>query len=298
MKKSLQVLLLLVVGILGAQLFWPVPEVPAFARGQVEVIAHQGGNLEWPDATRLAYDEAVETGVDVLEMDAHLTLDGHVVIMHDARVDRTTDRTGEIREMTLANLKSLDVAYWWPYHSNDDIDKQSVPEDAVFPFRGHGERIMTLAEMFERYPEHRMVIELKDNSDDLRQAVLDLMTQYDRWDSVLLASFYQETLQVVRKQAPQAQTYGAESEIRLFYVLHWLHLERLFPYDIDAFAVPMTSGGFDLATPRFVQAANNAGILLHYWTINDEADMDHLLALGVHGIMTDKPSVLIARQRP
>ena len=298
MKKTLGGLLFIGVGLMLTQVFWPVPTLSPFVAGQVDVIAHQGGNLEWPDSTRLAYDEAVEAGTDVLEMDVHLTLDGHVVVMHDERVDRTTNGQGAIRNMTLAHLKTLDAAYWWPYHDLDDVSKTAVPEDAVFPFRGQGEQIMTLAEMFEAYPNHRFVVELKSDRQTLRAAVLALLDRYDRWDSVLLASFYQETLQAVRREAPQAQTYGAEAEIRLFYVLHRLYLERLFPYDIDAFAIPMHSGGFDLSTPRFVQAARNAGILLHYWTINDDEDMQALTGLGVDGIITDRPSRLIDLQRP
>lgn len=298
MKRTITGLLTLVVLLLLAQVFWPVPRISPFVDGQVDVIAHQGGNLEWPDATGLAYDEAVEAGADVLEMDVHLTLDGQVVVMHDERVDRTTDGQGAISDMTLAHLRTLDAAHWWPYHRNDDVRKAEVPADAVFPFRGQGEQILTLDEMFQAYPHHRFVVELKTESELLRHAVLNLIDRYDRWDSVLLASFYQNTLQAIRSEAPQAQTYGAEAEIRLFYVLHRLYLERLFPYDIDAFAIPMRSGGFDLTTPRFVQAARNAGILLHYWTINDEGDMQTLMALGVDGIITDRPARMIELQRP
>lgn len=298
MKKTISGILTLLLLLFLTQVFWPVPSVSPFVDGQVDVIAHQGGNLEWPDATGLAYDEAVEVGADVLEMDVHLTLDGQVVVMHDARVDRTTNGQGAISDMTLSHLRTLDVAHWWPYHRNDDVSKADVPDGTVFPFRGQGEQILTLEDMFKAYPHHRFVVELKTDNDRLRQSVLALIDRYDRWDSVLLASFYQDTLQAIRRESPQAQTYAAEAEIRLFYVLHRLYLERLFPYDIDAFAIPLRSGGFDLSTPRFVQAARNTGILLHYWTINDDDDMRRLMNLGVDGIMTDRPARMIELQRP
>jgi glycerophosphoryl diester phosphodiesterase len=277
-------------------LFVPSPTLATFARGQVDNIAHQGGNLEYPDATVLAYDAALLSEVDVLEMDVHLSKDGHLIVMHDEMLDRTTNGKGAIRNKTLAELKALDAAYWWPYHDNDDVEKKLVPENQSFPYRGTGVTIPSLDEMFQRYPHHRFVIELKDNSDELRDSLIAKIDQYERWDSTLVASFYQQTLQRLRTQEPRAQTYAAESEIQLFYVLHLLRLEKLYPYSIDAFAVPMSSGKINLATPRFIQAAHNAGILVHYWTINTEANMERLMALGADGIMTDRPRLFYQLQ--
>lgn len=270
----------------------PSKPVPKFTFGQIDNIAHQGGNLEQPDATFVAFDAASELNVDVLEMDVHLSKDGHLIVMHDRRVDRTTDGEGAIQDLTLAEIQQLDAAYWWPYHTNKDVEKHKVPDDMTFPYRGKGLSIPTLNEMFQRYPHHRFVIELKDDTEELRSALLEMIGQYNRWDHVLIASFYASTLQEVRKIAPRAQTYAAGGEIRLFYILHMLHLEKLFPYDIDAFAIPMTSGGLNLATKRFVEAAHNAGMLVHYWTINDEDDMTALMEIGADGLMTDYPSVL------
>src|SRR5262245_19456840 len=73
------------------------------------VIAHQGGDEVWPGDTMFAYEKAVEIGADVLEMDAHITKDGQIVLMHDEEVDRTTDGTGLIEDMTLDELKKLDA---------------------------------------------------------------------------------------------------------------------------------------------------------------------------------------------
>ncbi|MBL4679124.1 MAG: hypothetical protein JKY88_00185 [Pseudomonadales bacterium] len=119
------------------------------------------------------------------------------------------------------------------------------------------------------------------------------ISEYDRWKQVVIASFYQETLQAVREAEPRAQTYGAESEIRLFYILHLMYLEKLNPYKLNGFAIPMQSGGINLATPRFVRVAKNAGLFLHYWTINNESDMRLLMDMGVDGLMTDRPELLL-----
>ncbi|HEX6035787.1 MAG TPA: glycerophosphodiester phosphodiesterase family protein, partial [Anaerolineales bacterium] len=75
------------------------------------VIAHQGGDGIWPGNTMYAFERAVEIGADVLEMDAHITKDSLIVLMHDEEVDRTTDGSGVIEEMTYEELKQLDAAY-------------------------------------------------------------------------------------------------------------------------------------------------------------------------------------------
>ena len=97
------------------------------------VIAHQGGDGLWPGNTLFAYQNAAKLGVDVLEMDIHITKDGKLVLMHDETVDRTTDGTGEIESMTLAELKQLDAGYSW-----------TPDEGKTFPFRGQGITMTTL----------------------------------------------------------------------------------------------------------------------------------------------------------
>ena len=95
------------------------------------VIAHKGGDGLWPGDTMYAFEKAVEIGADVLEMDAHITRDSHIVLMHDEEVNRTTDGTGIIEYMTLEELKELDAAYHW-------FAKTVHPRLGDEPFSYHG----------------------------------------------------------------------------------------------------------------------------------------------------------------
>lgn len=132
----------------------PVPEHPFFTKQDgVMVIAHQGGEWLRPSNTLVAFDNAVELGVDVLEMDIHQTQDAVIVLMHDATVDRTTDGSGAIKEMSFAEIRELDAGYYW---TDDD--------GATYPYRGLGFQVPTLEEMFQRYPEMRMNIEIKQET--------------------------------------------------------------------------------------------------------------------------------------
>ncbi|UCG23341.1 MAG: hypothetical protein JSW55_14470 [Chloroflexota bacterium] len=108
------VLLVVIVGLL-AILAEPAEPQPFFTAGPARpwVIAHQGGDGLWPGNTMFAFENAAELGVDVLEMDMHSTADGVLVLMHDDTVDRTTDGSGRIDDMTLAELKELDAGHDW-----------------------------------------------------------------------------------------------------------------------------------------------------------------------------------------
>src|SRR5215211_4910421 len=122
----------------------------AAAKNRPEVIAHRGGAGEWPAETKFAFTEAVRIGVDVLEMDVHLTKDQHLVLMHDDTVDATTNGRGPIRKFTLSQLKKLDAGYRW---TNDG--------GKTFPFRNKRITAPALKEIFEAFPRMRMNIEMK-----------------------------------------------------------------------------------------------------------------------------------------
>lgn len=264
-------------------LFWLIPPQSKAGFHHIELIAHRGGSYEQPEETVLAFDRAVSLGADVLELDVHLSQDGVPVVLHDANVDRVSNGTGAVADLPLAELKQLDFAYWWPTHTDDN---------SAAPLRGQGVQILTLEEVFQRYPSKRLSVELKTPSPALRQAVVKLMDDYQRWGSVILGSFHQTTIDVIRRDHPGAFTYASEEDVIIFYVLSLIRLEGLYWRDISAFAVPTHSHGVNLASKRFIDAARKRGIAVHYWTINDEETMRELIAKGVDGIITDRPSLL------
>ena len=113
-------------------------------------IAHQGGGELWPENTLYAFAEAEELGVDVLEMDLRATVDGEIVVMHDATVDGTTDGSGRVDQMTLAEIRELDAGYRF------DAPGQ-------FPHRGQGLTVPTLEEVLSRFSTARLILEMKES---------------------------------------------------------------------------------------------------------------------------------------
>ena len=266
----------------------PVPAHPFFTQQDgVMVIAHQGGEWLRPSNTLVAFDHAVALGVDVLEMDIHQTKDGAIVLMHDATVDRTTDASGAIKEMTLAEIRELDAGYYW---TDDD--------GATYPYRGQGIQVPTLEELFQRYPDMRMNIEIKQETPSMVRPFCQLIHTYNMQDKLLVATFHKATVEEFRAECPDVITSMVEPEIQLFFGLNAAYLGALFQAPGTAFQVPTTSslpliGEVDVITERFVRVAHSHNIQVHAWTINDPAEMERLIALGVDGIITDRPDLLL-----
>jgi glycerophosphoryl diester phosphodiesterase len=275
---------LLIVFVVLTILARPRPDHPFFAgKPDVLVIAHQGGEHLRPSNTMVAYQHAVELGVDVLEMDMHGTADGVLVLSHDDTVDRLTDGSGLIREMTWNELQQIDAGYAW----SDD-------GGASFPYRGQGITIPSLEELFAAFPGVPMNIEIKQQEPSIVEPFCDLIRSHRRENEVLVASFHPDTMEAFRRTCPEVATSGTEREIRPFYVLSQIGLATVYRSAAEAFQVPEYSGGLHVVTAPFVRAAHNRNVQVHVWTVNETADMERLLALGVDGIITDRPDRLLA----
>jgi glycerophosphoryl diester phosphodiesterase len=261
----------------------PVANHPFFANQSGPlVIAHQGGDGLWPSNTMYAFEQAADLGVDVLEMDIHGTADGVLVVMHDTTVDRTTDGTGELRQMTLAEVQALDAGYRWPYE-----------ETAEHPFRGQGITVPTLEEVFIAFPDMLMNIEIKQAEPPIVGPFCQLLRQYERTAKTLVASFSAEAMEAFRQECPEVATSTPEDEVRPFFILNTLFLGAVYQAPAEAFQVPEYSGNLHVVTRRFVDNAHAHNIDVHVWTVDEEEQMRRLLALGVDGIITDRPDRLM-----
>jgi len=249
------------------------------------VIAHQGGDGVWPGDTMYAFDKAVAIGADVLEMDAHITKGGEIVLMHDEAVDRTTNGTGLIEDLTLAEIQQLDAAYKW---TND--------EGKTFPFRGQGIQVPTLNELFEKYPDMRYVIEIKLTQNPIDKPFCNLIRAYNMQDKVIVASFHDQAMNGFRETCPEIATSASRTEVRNFVLLGKVFLSGFVvpryqsiqpPYD------PSESLGIPIMTERFLREAHAKNIRVEPWTVNDPELMKQYIEWGVDGIITDRPDLMV-----
>jgi len=249
------------------------------------VIAHQGGDGVWPGDTMYAFEKAVETGADVLEMDAHITKDGHIVLMHDETVDDTTDGTGLIEEMTLDELKQLDAGYDW----SDDGGQ-------TFPYRGQGIQVPTLDELFQKFPQMRYVIEIKLTDNPIDKPLCDLIRKHNMEDKVLVASFHDEAMGNFRKTCPEVATSASRGEVTKFVLLGKVFLSRLVQPAYQAIQPPYDqaeSYNIPIMTKHFIREAHAKNVRVEPWTVNDPELIKQYIEWGVDGIITDRPDLMV-----
>jgi glycerophosphoryl diester phosphodiesterase len=252
-------------------------------RGEWPVnVAHRGASTLAPENTIEAFRLAVEAGAGGLELDVHMTRDGHIVVIHDATVDRTTNGSGAVSEMTLDELRRFDAGH------NFSPDGGSTR-----PYRGRGVWVPTLGEVIEEFPGVTVNIEIKAGTPGIEETVLGILRDANTLGRALVVSTPHAIVKRFRKISSGHISTGASRwEIGVFYILSRLRLERLVRPAYDALQVPLLHRGILVVTPRFIRAAQARGVRVDVWTINQAEEMRRLLDLGVDVIMTDRPGTL------
>ena len=265
--------------------------------------AHQGGAREGPSSTLYALRLALEAGAHALELDVHATSDGELVVCHDATVDRTTDGSGAIAAMTLAEVRALDNAYWW-------VPGEVVAfgqDPSAYPLRGRAPddpelRVATLREVLDGFPGVFLNLDIKQTAPTVtpyEESLARLLRDHGRRDDVIVASFHDAALQAFSAIAPEITVSAGTLAVAQF----WLAVQDGGPHDhtpddqlqptpFQALQVPRVYEDRVIVDARFVERAHRRGVAVHVWTIDDAEEMAGLLEVGVDGIMTDRPSVL------
>lgn len=253
--------------------------------------------MEAPSSTLFAMDQAVSAGADALELDLHPTSDGRIVIMHDDTIDAYTNASGLVRQMTLAELRTLDMAYNF-VPEKDNIEGVSKDEaDAIYRGRGPEDplfSVVTLDDVLQRYPDRYLNLDIKENLGDeigYEAMVADLIVKAGAVDRTIVASFLHEVLERFRVEFPSFSTSASPIEALEFYDAY-MNNHRPEKTPFEALQIPAVYSGVEYLDGRFVSFAHDLGIAVHVWTINDVDLMKRMIEIGVDGIMTDRPSVL------
>lgn len=221
---------------------------------QIQNIAHRGASMSFPENTLAAFRAAVDEGAGMCELDVQLTRDGAVVVIHDETVDRTTNGSGAVAELTLAEIQRLDA--------------------------GHGEHIPTLDEVFAATAgKCGLNIELKAGR--VEAEVARLLRKWNALDSSAVSSFDLDSLKLIRE---------ADPAVRIGVLVEENPAERFdAAARLHAYAV---NPRFDLAWPEFCQKAHALGLEVLAWTVDEVELMGLLINNGVDGIMTNYPAKL------
>jgi glycerophosphoryl diester phosphodiesterase len=224
------------------------------------IIGHRGAAGHAPEHTFRSYDLALEMGADYIEQDLQLTMDGQIVVMHDATLDRTTECTGLVIERTLHEIK------------------QCSPD------------VPTLRELFERYEKTtRYYIELKnpDEAPGMEQKLLDLLDEFELRDRVIVESFSRESMLMVHEMAPDLPL------VQLTDHNHDSAAVRARLLDIKSYAIGVAPNRVSVDA-ALVGTAHDSDLIVHPYTVNEPAQMKRFMELGVDGMFTDYPDRLKA----
>lgn len=224
-----------------------------------------------------AFELGVAAGADGLELDVHLARDGVVVVHHDATLDRTTNVSGPVQARSSAELACVDAAF-------------RFDRERGYPLRGVGVGVPTLRAVLERFPDIRIIIEMKVDSVEMGQAVVAEVRRAGAEERVCLAGFGAVAAEAARRAAPEVASSACGPEVRWALYRSWCRWPvRRVPY--GGYQVPEAAEGHRIVTPRFVRHAHAAGLKVQVWTIDCEDDMRRLLAWGVDALITNRPDL-------
>jgi len=245
------------------------------------VIAHRGSSSEAPENTLPAFEAAVRCGADAVELDVRLTADGAPVVIHDATLDRTTDRTGPVAALNLAGLRTVDAG--WRF--TPDLGR-------THPYRGGDARVPTLGEVLWAFPRLNILVEIKEPS--AQEAVRRVLVQEDAAARCVVASEHREAL-LAFDQPPFARGASA-AEIS---ALYWATLirRRIPNPGYRMLSVPLRHRGLPVPTSGFVAAARANACAVHVWTVDSPDTARRLWRRGVSGIVTNVPATMVEARR-
>ncbi len=269
-------------------------------------LAHAGGDQEAPHSTMFAFDQAVRAGVDMLEIDVQLTGDGELIVHHDATVDGTTDSTGLVLDLTLAEIQALDNAYWyasecWPCRDlADDAylfrGVRTGAQPAPAGYSAEDFRVLTMRELVEQFPHMPFDIEIKGDLPGAFAVVDALAAEIkalDLTDNVVVVSFNDEVIAAFEAAAPEVETSPGTNELG-FWVLAEVPItgNRIVQ-------VPPFFDGLEVINEEFMARAAEAGLEVWVWP-NDARTQENtdfyreLIDLGVDGIIAGRPDAMEA----
>lgn len=229
---------------------------------RTQITAHRGYSAVAPENTLPAFEEAVEVGADYIELDVQLTADGQLVVFHDKTIERTTDGTGELSEMTYSELQKLSAGKWFSSDGRfDDV------------------KISLLSEVLEAVGDDILLnIEIKNHGDVKKTAEMTAaaIEEYGIERTCYVTSFSYTALKTIKKINPKIKT-GLIANIATSTSFSQLRY-------IDAVSL-----NYIFVNSSIVNMAHQNGKRVFVWTVDRKSDIQHMIAMGVDNIITNRP---------
>ena len=221
----------------------------------VNVTGHRGAAGLEPENTLRSFQRALDLGVDVIELDVHLTKDQHLVVIHDATVDRTTDGSGAVGDLTLCEIQQLDA--------------------------GQGEQVPTLQEVIDLVAQ-KAILQIELKGLDVEHQVAHMITANHLIDHVIVTSFRHNMVKTVKMVNPQISTgvLFLGLPIDAPRLAHDAHADAVHPH-------------VNYINPELVESCHSQGLSVRVWNTDDPFEMREMIALDVDAIGSNRPDILL-----
>lgn len=249
------------------------------------IFAQRGGAQLAPEHSLLAFEQSNELGVDGFTVSVRLTKDEEIIAFHDATVDRTTEGTGFVKDLTLDELKHFNIGYYF-----SDLQGRT-------PYREEVIEIATAKQLLETYPTKRFILSIEDSPDTYEGSLMPsklwrLIEELQAQDRVIVCSPYSEQVDRFNLYAHGSVALGAgDNDTKKVMATFTSQFGHLFNPKVDVFQVPLKSGMFNFESPKFVKFLADLNISIIYTDIDDIEAFNRLVAQNVQGIITNRPDL-------
>jgi glycerophosphoryl diester phosphodiesterase len=251
-----------------------------FRTGRTLVIAHAGGDGLFPENTLFAYRQSIALGSEVVDADVRLSADGVLVAIHDTTVDRTTNGSGGVADMSFAELAALDAGWSWE-------------RNGEHPFRGRGIGVPSIEQILTEFPTTLTTLDLKDQRVDLVAPVCGLLRRLGRTSDVYIGSDSSDQVLRFREVCPEVRTSATDDERAM--------MRAAREAGDTTFTTPQRVGqppyigsdGTKRITADYLEFSHMHDIAVLTWVVDDRDQLRELIELGVDGVYTRRPDVMV-----
>jgi glycerophosphoryl diester phosphodiesterase len=244
------------------------------------VIPHSGGDALFPEDTLFAYEQSIGMGGDVVDIDVQTSADGIPVAIHDATVDRTTNGNGSVSSLTYKQLARLDAGY-------------KFKTNGKYPFRGKNIRIPTLQSILKKFPKTLVTIDLKDLRIEAVLPLCELITRLHRDDDTYIGVDTNEQVQEFRRRCPNIYTSGTDEERRASRAARESGDLTFRSNQLVSQPPFIADDGTRRVTPQTLNFSHRMNTAVLTWVVDDPKQLKELIDLGVDGIYTRRPDILL-----
>ena len=245
------------------------------------IVGHRGNAAHAPENTLESFRQGLAAGAECIELDVHLSADGVAVVIHDATLDRTTDRTGAVHTLPADAIRAADAG------------ARFTSDGHTYPYRGRGLRVPTLEQVLRELDDVPLLIEIKTPlaSPETRR----LIERYGAQSRCVVEAFDARSLDVFRGSAIPIGASSSDVK-RLLHRVVTRWPARSLPYSV--MCIPRWLRGVRVPIASLVAVTRPSGCLVHVWTINEPAVARGLWTVGVRGIVSDDPARMLAARGP